>query len=374
MPCYRPLEAAQAYPGAQPTIYKRGTRPALLKAPAVALELPCGSCIGCRLDTVSHWTTRCMHEAQLHQKNCALTLTYSNDPDEIAQLQEQDWARAHQDVCTTQKSKSREFSTIAPKGLKGPNIARVDNSLSKTVAVPYGAGTRGRTSMYVPEKEGLSLQDHQNFMKMYRYTVKVPVRYYMCGEYGEKLGRPHFHYVIFGHDFEDKKYFKKSLSGTKLYRSATLETIWTHGYSWIGEVDLSTCAYVAGYVMKKMKGKKAEEHYRRKDEAGNDYWLRPEFNQMSRNPGIGKTWWDKFHHDVTVDDGVYHKNQKTKAPRYYDKLLERTYPRRFATIKQARKENALKKAGDNTPARLADKEAVAIARQQLKQRQLERKK
>lgn len=43
--------------------------------------LPCGNCIGCRLDRSRDWSIRCMHEAQMHDENCFLTLTYSEPPE-----------------------------------------------------------------------------------------------------------------------------------------------------------------------------------------------------------------------------------------------------------------------------------------------------
>jgi len=43
------------------------------------VSLPCGQCIGCRLERSRQWATRCMHEAQLHQNNCFITLTYDNE-------------------------------------------------------------------------------------------------------------------------------------------------------------------------------------------------------------------------------------------------------------------------------------------------------
>lgn len=208
-------------------------------------------------------------------------------------------------------------------------------------------------------------------MKRFRERIKKPVRFYMCGEYGDKLERPHYHYLIFGYDFEDKYYFKKSLAGTPLFRSALLEEIWTEGHSWIGQVDYATCAYIASYVMKKMNGKKAEEHYRRTDEAGNDYWLQPEFNLMSRNPGIAKDWWMKFHQDVTTTDAVWRGDIKTKPPRYYDKLRELLDPYGYQLAKEARLKRAETKKEDNTAARLEAKEICVTAKCQLKERQME---
>lgn len=41
-------------------------------------QLPCGKCIECRLDYARQWAIRCVHEAQMHEKNCFITLTYSD--------------------------------------------------------------------------------------------------------------------------------------------------------------------------------------------------------------------------------------------------------------------------------------------------------
>lgn len=354
MPCYNPL-AATRLPAGTLVIHTRKPGEARKKTPegyGKDLAIPCGRCIGCRAETQRQWATRCQHEAQLHERNCALTLTYSNDANYREAFASQDWLRPHQDVWTSQKS-AREFSTIAQDGLQGPNNAHVDNSRSN-----------------YKERIELSKGDHTKFIKKMRSRINQPMSFYMCGEYGERLSRPHYHYLIFGYDFPDKKYFKTSLSGTKLFRSEELEEIWTEGHAWIGELDVATCNYVAGYVMKKISGEKAETHYLRTDEAGNDFWIQPEFSLMSRNPAIGKKWWERFHQDVSSADGVWHHATKTKPPRYYDKLLERVNPGLHDRIKKQRLEKAEDK--DNSPARLYAKEIVHVARINLKKRNYEK--
>lgn len=42
-------------------------------------QLPCGKCIECRLDYARQWAIRCVHEAQMHERNCFVTLTYSDE-------------------------------------------------------------------------------------------------------------------------------------------------------------------------------------------------------------------------------------------------------------------------------------------------------
>lgn len=41
--------------------------------------IPCGQCLGCRLERSRQWAVRCMHEASLHAENCFVTLTYSDE-------------------------------------------------------------------------------------------------------------------------------------------------------------------------------------------------------------------------------------------------------------------------------------------------------
>ena len=43
------------------------------------LSLPCGRCIGCRWTRARAWAIRCIHEAQCHDFNSFVTLTYDDD-------------------------------------------------------------------------------------------------------------------------------------------------------------------------------------------------------------------------------------------------------------------------------------------------------
>lgn len=43
------------------------------------ITIPCGGCIGCRIDKSRMWALRCVHEAKQHKENCFLTLTYNDD-------------------------------------------------------------------------------------------------------------------------------------------------------------------------------------------------------------------------------------------------------------------------------------------------------
>ena len=78
------------------------------------------------------------------------------------------------------------------------------------------------------------------------------IRFFHCGEYGESTSRPHYHAIIFGYDFPDKKKWRTTDRGDILYRSPLLETLWDKGSSEIGSVTFESAAYVARYSLKKI--------------------------------------------------------------------------------------------------------------------------
>lgn len=318
------------------------------------IKLPCNRCVGCRVQRAQDWATRCLHESQQHKDSCFLTLTY--DPNYSASKLDSSTSRHVDDPeIRAELSTAREMARQRTSYTLARNRA-VDNSALRPEG---GWGV------------GLSKTDHQKFLKRLREKCG-PLRYYMAGEYGKDLRNPHYHYLIFGFNFPDRTHDKTSGSGEKLYRSATLSKLWPFGHAWIGDVTYESCAYVAAYVMKKMTGDKADDHYRRTDDAGNDFWLMPEFNEMSRRPGIAKDWWLKYNQDVTNDDHVIkHNGGKMRPPRYYDKLLAMLDPAKMVELKFNREMRAKELAGDNTPARLAVKETVLIAKMALKKRNLE---
>lgn len=42
-------------------------------------QLPCSKCLECRLEYSRQWAIRCVHEAQMHEKNVFITLTYEDE-------------------------------------------------------------------------------------------------------------------------------------------------------------------------------------------------------------------------------------------------------------------------------------------------------
>lgn len=79
MPCYFPLSGYKS----NRVNEKTGKRSLVFNKNHGFVDLPvtvpCGSCIGCRIDRSRAWALRCVHEAKFHQHSCFLTLTYDDD-------------------------------------------------------------------------------------------------------------------------------------------------------------------------------------------------------------------------------------------------------------------------------------------------------
>lgn len=247
---------------------------------------------------------------------------------------------------------------------------------------------------HLPPNGTLVLEHYQKFMKRFRKwwnthqgQMGVPkvdrkkIRFFHCGEYGEKYKRPHYHALIFGMSFPDQKPWKVH-RGHQYYQSEQLAKLWGQGFAAIGAVNFQTAAYVARYVTKKKFGKDAEEAYGA-IEWGLDTsvqeekwiptkWLRiPEYVTMSRSKGIGSGWFEAYPMDVYPADYVVIKNGdkviQCKPPKYYDRQFEVAFPSDMAKIKAKRRVKAALRAIHEPEERLAVREYIQEAKfKQLK--------
>lgn len=129
-----------------------------------------------------------------------------------------------------------------------------------------------------PEKDVWSLEPkhHQLFMKSFRTAIApMRVRFYMVGEYGDRNGRPHFHYVLFG--YPPCKRQRKSKGGCNCRSCSTIYNAWRRGFITNDELNPARSRYVARYVVKKMT---------RYDDPRLKSNQHPEFSRKSlKNPG-----------------------------------------------------------------------------------------
>ncbi|WNK14712.1 MAG: replication initiator protein [Microvirus sp.] len=302
MPCWKPLQAYRSRV-LNPETGRYGVtfNPVKGLVEGSSLVLPCGRCMGCRIEKSRQWALRCLHESQMHERNCFITLTYDDD--------------------------------------------------------------------HVPIDYSVKLRDWQLFMKRLRFDKGTKaIRFFACGEYGDRLLRPHYHALLFNCDFADKE-LRQKRGENRVYTSKTLAKLWPFGSHEIGDVSFKSAAYVARYVIKKQNGDHADrQYYRASPVDGLFYRVKPEFAVMSRRPGLGTTWFAKFRTDAFPSDFLVVDGRKVKPPKFY---LEKLAEPEALPITRARKRFAVKNRANSTPARLAVREEVQAAKLKRLQRTME---
>lgn len=301
MPCFHPLMGFRFVKkdGSRSRPFFGGNVQELKQLGSVEpVQVPCGRCIGCRLEKSRMWAMRCVHEAKQYEHNSFITLTYDNE--------------------------------------------------------------------HVPADYSLRKRDFQLFMKRLRkaYSSKK-IRFFACGEYGEKTFRPHYHAILFNHRFDDEEeQIRITDSGPKkVLVSPKLTQLWGQGITSTGEMTFNSAAYVARYCLKKINGPDAESYY---------FGREPEFSLMSRMPGIGANYFNRNKQDIYANDFCIIRGKKCSPPLYYDRLLEKVDKVLFDYVKGRRIDGynlADIGQGDNSQARLYDREQV----QKIKQNKIFRK-
>lgn len=283
MPCYGPMVALP-----MPGKTQKGKTPFKFigKASSIfsrtfnhkgAILCSCKQCVGCRLESSRQWAARIMHETKFHTDACFLTLTYDEDK-----------------LPETYTDYGPVFGSLVPDDLSG-----------------FFKRLRAR----------------------YQYYGKEKIKYFACGEYGDRTNRPHYHAVIFGpvgvHGADSERVEEEfSRSGGRQFSHSDFSSSWEFGLHRFSEVTFESAAYVARYILKKVSGVSAEDAY------GD---LRPEFARMSK--GLGADHFETWKSDIYPSDQVVFPGRGAfLPPAYYDRLLERADPKLFAKVKEARKE------------------------------------
>lgn len=225
---------------------------------------------------------------------------------------------------------------------------------------------------HLPTDRSLDTRHWQLFAKRLRKS-QGPFRFYHCGEYGDQRRRPHYHACLFGLDFaSDRRRIEDSKSGMPQWSSPTLDSIWGQGRTTVSDLTFESAAYVARYCTKKITGDLAEDHYAQVDETtGEVTQLKPEYSTMSRRPGIGKLWYDKYSDQVYPRDEVIMRGKAARPPKYYDQLLEKENPELHHEIKIKRRTRDEEKYElENTRERQKVRETCTLAKTNLYSRNL----
>lgn len=242
-------------------------------------QIPCGQCIGCKLDHSRNWANRCMMEASLYAANCFVTLTYDDEH------------------------------------------------------LPYSSSVDSLGNQR--QSPTLVKRDLQLFMKRLRKKFGSGIRFFACGEYGEHSHRPHYHLILFNFDFQDKQllYIK---DGYNYFISDSLSKIWTNGFSIIGDCTWDSCCYVARYVTKKLYGDVApyEEfnivppflHCSNRPGIGKTYFE----NNKEDFIKYGEKYLNGSNESIRLISN-----------RYTDQILQNSFPKEFESFKERRKAAAI---------------------------------
>ena len=205
--------------------------------------IPCGDCFCCRANKAKEWTIRNVFESRKYDNNIFLTLTYDEKN------------------CPTFLSKAHLINFI---------------KLLRTHLVRY---------------------------KHYKEKIK----YFACGEYGGKFGRPHYHLIIYNLALDDCVCISDNN-----YVSPLIGSCWKYGIHSIGFINEKSISYVSGYTQKKIN-KTLSSSERKKLEQ----WL-IEHKQTSfqngfilASKGIGKEFYDKNNDMYDKGYFIYHTTGNT---------------------------------------------------------------
>lgn len=307
MQCTSPLKARQM-PYLNPKTGKNVIQfgPTLLGTP---IKLPCGQCMGCRLERSRTWAFRCMHEAQSHEENHFITLTYH--PDYLP-----------------------KYGSLKPSHLQLFFKRLRDRQKVRYFACGEYGELNGRPH-YHAIVYGLRLRD-----LVYSKT-KNGFRLYTSSMLNEVWGLGNVE--IGGVTFESAAYVARYICKKQLGKNS----------------------------IKVWYDKTTDQYYSKED--GTLYeGLVPEFVRMSLKPGIGTEFYKKFQSDMYPEGKVRIRGGVScKTPRYYDGKYEVDNKDQMDQIKLKRRQLADEHPEESMSHRLRAKKIISEAQHKQLPRTLE---
>jgi len=199
------------------------------------------------------------------------------------------------------------------------------------------------------------------------------IRYLAAGEYGAR-GRPHYHGILFGVSFHSDRVATRN-GPDAAFHSEELEALWGQGRTELGPVNFATASYVAGYVAKKAYDEAlvSRPHDREAFQYVFDQThslvreVSPEFNTMSRRPGIGHDWIVRNLDRVYAFDEVRIAGNSFRPPEFFDRMLNRYRPDVFGEVQARRRGFAERKGLTSRAQKAARKELFETSLTQRKQ-------
>ena len=230
-------------------------------------QFNCGNCLNCRINYTTQWQLRCLYELNSWNGAMFVTLTYDNEHLPAS--------------CSLVRKDLSDFFKRLRRDMEYTQFQTLWNG-------PYLNNPRTG--------------------KLY----KPLLRYYACGEYGDKRKRPHYHIILYGLDYYNATHWHYIIDNWKLCDSLVFDKNLGRHCA-IQNVTRDDIGYVTGYVRKKLKGKLAKEEY---DDTGR---LRP-FSAISHEIGLDLARKQKGL--LSKGYTFSHNGKRIGIPRYFRDKLE----------------------------------------------------
>lgn len=227
------------------------------------IQIPCGKCIGCRMDYSRSWADRMTYHVIGREENSFfLTLTYDDD-----------------------------------------HLETLEHSCNY--------------DLYA-----LNYEHIREFIKALRNKFRdCSLDFYYSGEYGDSSFRPHFHMIVYNVPREglELEFWKLNDNGDVVYTSEVIHRLWKKGICSVSDFSWRGAAYTASYVEKKRDGRALIEY--------TAVGLTPEKCGCSRRPGLAHDYYMENYQDIWKNSGLsvdrtVNASGKLGIPRYFRKLAE----------------------------------------------------
>lgn len=150
-------------------------------------EFDCGACPECLNKRSSLWALRSVYECKSHAYNCMVTLTYD----------------------TFQRDSYG-------------NLTNKENPVNPNIIV-----NKRDIQLFI-----------KRLRKWYSSISSERIKYLCCAEYGSHTHRAHYHLILFGVNFPDIHFYKKSKRGNVIYMSNILTKLWNHGICTVDSINV----------------------------------------------------------------------------------------------------------------------------------------
>lgn len=293
-------------------------------------QLACGKCLSCRLESARQTAVRCVHEAEMYENSCFITLTYADEHLKSPKLHYPDF----QNFMKTLRTK--RFDTLLER------------------LFPNGNQEHKRSLFRELPKES---------RKKWLDSITVP--FLAVGEYGDDGKRPHFHALLFNWRPSDAIPRRTNERGDQIYSSHTLDQIWGMGFTELGSITFESAGYCARYASKKwIHGKDGTHEYEPISKRSTRHAIGKKF--------LEKYWQDIFNHGVCIITKADGSIIKSGIPRYYEKWFQKHHPEKWKHYVTETKQKIIRAAREKEEKTSREEKLINLKRSGLKGLQIKR--